>query len=581
MRPYALALLMALLPLAASAAEVLRATPARNTTLQYARLDVDITLRAAWTNPFHAQDVAVDVVFTAPSGRQLRLPAFHVSGEPHQASRWQARFAPREVGRYGYRVEVSEAGRPKTAGQAGSFAVTPSAARGFLRPDSAWALRFDNGEIFRGIGENFCWEHRDHDDSKYFGALHENPRFNYETMMAKLSGHGANFIRTWMIYWNLPVDWRWVDNASRYRPSEARFNESGIARMDAFIVTAEQHGIYVMLALDPHVALLGEGWERSVYNRRNGGHAATVAEFFTSPKAREQYQDKLRFMVARWGYSPAIAAWEFFNEIDNVTYADPAARIPDEPVVDWHRAMSRYLAEVDPFDHLITTSISHRDLAGLNDIPDIDFNQKHIYKATGSIPATVSDYVQRHGKPYVIGESGFEWDWSKNFDAFAEDMVYDFKRGLWYGLFSPTPILPLSWWWEYFDEKQVTPYFAAVREIDGLMRQAGRGRFEAVAASSGHAQIEVHAVRAGRQVFIYLNNASASSQQAGLTQAGLRAGARVRLYDPETRKFRAATVPAPAAGAGTVLPLELGARQQLIVILPSPNAQNGAHPSHP
>lgn len=564
----AIAALMALIHAQVSAGEVLQAAPATTRASQYARLDFNIQIKADWQDPFHAEDVAVDVVFQTPGGRSLRLPAFYVSGQANAPSQWQARFAPREVGRYRYRVELRQAKQLQPVGQSGSFTVKPSLARGFLRPASDWTFRFDNGDLFRGIGENFCWEHRDHDDSKYFGALHEDPRFNYEAMFQKLSRHGANFIRTWMIYWNLPVDWRWVDNASRYSPSASRFNESGIARMDAFITAAEKHGIYVMLTLDPHVALLGDGWEHSVYNRKNGGHAATVAEFFSAPLAREQYRDKLRFLVARWGYSPNIAAWEFFNEIDNVTYADPSARIPDEPVVDWHRDMSHYLAELDPFDHMITTSVSHRDLAGLNDIPDISFNQKHIYKATAEIPATIRDYAQRHGKPYVIGESGFEWDWSKNFDEFAEDMVYDFKRGLWYGLFSPTPILPLSWWWEYFDEKQATRYFAALREIDGLMRQAGRGHFMTVAASSGNAHVETHAVRAGRQVFIYLNNESKSAQQARLTQASLRPDTRLRLYDPEARRFHDVAVLPPGAGAVPSLTIVLDARQQLIVILP-------------
>ena len=39
--------------------------------------------------------------------------------------------------------------------------------------------------------------------------------------------------------------------------------------------------------------------------------------FFTSQKAMDRYKDKLRYVVARWGYSPHIAALEFFNEIDN------------------------------------------------------------------------------------------------------------------------------------------------------------------------------------------------------------------------------------------------------------------------
>ena len=126
--------------------------------------------------------------------------------------------------------------------------------------------------------------------------------------------------------------------------------------------------------------------------------------------------------MARWGYSPAIGMWEFFNEIDNIQFRDQRNPIPAADIVAWHAEMAFYLKSIDPFGHLVTTSISHRDLAGLNDVKDMDINQKHIYRATSSMPETIVRYEQAHGKPYVIGEFSFEWDWSKNFDDFGEDI---------------------------------------------------------------------------------------------------------------------------------------------------------------
>lgn len=137
--------------------------------------------------------------------------------------------------------------------------------------------------------------------------------------------------------------------------------------------------------------------------------------------------------------------------------------------------MGKYLKEIDPFGHPVTTSISHRDLAGLNEVPSLDINQKHIYRNTAIIPSTIRDYEERFGKPYVIGEFGYEWDWSLNFDDFADDMDRDFRRGLWYGLFSPTPVTPMSWWWEYFENRGMMTYFRGVREISDRMLAAGNG----------------------------------------------------------------------------------------------------------
>jgi hypothetical protein len=58
----------------------------------------------------------------------------------------------------------------------------------------------------------------------------------------------------------------------------------------------------------------------------------------------------------------------------------------------------------------------------LNSIADIDINQKHISIKTSVIPAEIEKYEKQFGKPYVIGEFGYEWDGSKNFDDFGEEM---------------------------------------------------------------------------------------------------------------------------------------------------------------
>jgi hypothetical protein len=524
---------------AAVTSAVTSAVISHTSAKQYERVDINIVLRAEWRDPYVVADVAVDVELITPSGKLLTLPAFYISGESKKKSHWQARFTPREIGSYSYKILLHDDGRLKKALNPSQFSVNAGGGKGFLHPNNNWSLKFDNGEVFRGIGENFCWEHRDQDDSKFFKALDEDHRFNYEEMLAKLSNNGANFIRTWMIYWNLPVDWQWVQNSSRYTLSKSRFNESGIARMDQLVSIAEKNKIYIMLTLESHVGFMGSGWDNSIYNKENGGFASTPEEFFTSLEAKAQYKNKLRFMVARWGYSPSIGMWEFFNEIDNVMYQSKDARIPDALVTQWHTEMSDYLASIDPYDHLITTSISHRDVAGLNDIKTIDINQKHIYKAVDVIPAVINDYTQKHQKPYIIGEAGYEWDWSKNFEDFSAGMISDYKRELWYGLFTPTPVLPLSWWWEYFDEKGLTSYFQRLNEINNLMLQAGKGDYAPIVLSTDNKDTKIFCVKAGGKYFIYLFNSSAklTSLKIKFEKPFLKEIYQTQAYSPETGKY--------------------------------------------
>ena len=456
---------------------------------RYGRADFRIVLTGNWENPWFQEQVSLDMSVTSPSGAVLRVPCFYVSGESGGESVWEARFTPQEKGRYAYSFIYSENGRPEVPACAGRLKVSrPRGRHGILHPGDDWTFRYDDWTPFRGVGENLCWESRTEDDSRYFRKLHEqHERFNYPAMLASLAANGGNFTRMWMCPWNFPIDRPDNFNNHRYSASSAWINESAAARLDETLSLAEKLGIRIMLCI---------------------GQGDVVADraFFNEESARARYRNYLRYIVARWGYSPSIAMWEFFNEVDNIQFANAEAPIPAEEIVQWHREMASYLKALDPYGHIVTTSISHRDLEGLNDIPGIDVNQKHIYCATSSIPETILRYEGLHGKPYVIGEFGYEWDWSKNFDDFAPQMKADFSRGLWYGLFSPTPVLPMSWWWEWFDKEGMGPRIGDVRKVSEAMLRAGKGAFRPLEAEAPGA--DSYALQCGRKIWLYVYNPS-------------------------------------------------------------------------
>jgi hypothetical protein len=364
----------------------------------------------------------------------------------------------------------------------------------------------------------------------------DNDRWTYDYLLPTLAQNGANFFRTWMNYWNLPLEWNKVANTKRYTDHEAYFHPQAIKKMDELVALTDSLDLYFMLTLDFHGALMeSRGWPTSNYNVKNGGPAQSPTEFFTLAAAREKYKNRLRYLVGRWGYSTNIAAWEFFNEIDNAAFTrQDSLLIPHQAITQWHQEMSRYLKEVDPYGHLVTTSVSHRDIAGMNAIPEIDFNQKHIYNHTERIPAIYPGYIQSYAKPYVVGEFGYRWE-DMN-PRYAKEFNYDFKRGLWYGLFSPTPILPMSWWWELFDNQKTTRYFNSVREISDQMLEAGKGNFESVGVTAG--QLHAQGVKCGDKYFIYLLNDSAETTEATVSlQIMGKQRKAVKAFYPESRTY--------------------------------------------
>jgi hypothetical protein len=525
----------------------------------YKKAEWDIHLVANWENPYLQEDVALDMMITSPSGKKLVLPCYFETGKSGEESIWKARFAPQEIGKYKYTFSFSKAGKVTSESKPGSFNVVASTANGFLHPKNNWEFEFDNGKPFRGIGENIGWESRARDDSKFFKQLHENPKYNYEYMLRSLAAHGGNFFRTWVSAFNLPIDWKKGFNSTRYTPSDEYFNPSAIKKMDRLMDLTDSLHVYIMLTL-------GQG----ASSIRDGGFSPTSADFFVNPKSKERYKNRLRYFIARWGYSTSIGAWELFNEVDNVQFGNKNKPISADSIVQWHDEMSAYIKQTDPYNHLVTTSISHRDLKGLNSLNGIDFNQKHIYKNTTSIPGAITKYEDDFKKPYVIGEYGFEWDWSKNFDEFAPDMDSDFKRGLWYGLFSPTPILPMSWWWEYFDNRGTDVYLNRIRTISDEMLAAGKGTFEAVPVNCTQSDVKVYGVKCGNKVFVYAYNPTADAKSISLDfNTSSKVKQQLTVYDCETGKYTRANSITPASGKLKIANQNLAGKTDAIYVINS------------
>ena len=496
--------------------------------VQYEKAEWDKQLKTFFINPYDQKDVMLDMVLTSPSGKPVVLPCYFESGHS-DSSLWKARFSARETGKYKYFFRLNKSGKTQESVVA-YFTVVSGAKSGFLHKNDLYTFKFDDGKLFRGIGENVAWESRSF----------ENPKWTYDYLLPTLARNGANFFRTWMCSWNMPLEWNKVSPTKRYQNSNQYFNPGAIKRMDELVALTDSLGLYFMLTLDWHGHLtLGNNWNNSAYNIKNGGTASTPTEFFSLPASIERYKNKLRYIVARWGYSTNIAAFEFFNEIDNAAFGvKDTILIPHSVITHWHREMSRYLKEMDPYEHLVTTSVSHRDIEGMNSIAMIDFNQKHIYKHTEHIPAIYPDYIQTYGKPYVVGEFGYRWEDAN--PKYAVEANWDYKRGLWYGMFSTTPILPMSWWWEFFDDQNMTPYFKSVREINDAMLKAGNGSFEPFSVSTK--MLHAQGMKCGTTYFLYLLNESDSAITTPVSfSTNTNRKYTVQSFNPDNREYKSVT----------------------------------------
>ncbi len=416
-------------------------------------------------NPFDPNTARVDATITLPSGKSLRVPAFwyqHFTRSlqnpaaqgiqrveqlaPQGQPGWRLRFSSPEAGPHRVSAVWTIDGRE---GHSDPLTVTiaESANPGYIRrsPRNPAYLEHSSGRPFFPIGENLCmYQNR---EGTYY----------YSRILPKLAQGRANYVRLWQEYY-VPQDPSIVaapgNSSFAGFPLETqatglgRYDLASAWRLDEVDRESARHGIYYQLAFEMTVwwqTSQKHRWPRNPYNAANGGPCRTPQEYFTNEKARELVRRRLRYSVARWGWSAQLAAWELWNEVDNNEGFDPAANAA------WHREMAAYLKSIDPWRHLITTS--WRDPL-MFAISDIDIAQGHSY---WDLPYDAAQYtlqdsdhlMSSFSKPYFFGEQGVE---DPALAAKLDPEGRHFHDTIWASALSGAAGTGLYWWWHNYIE---------------------------------------------------------------------------------------------------------------------------------
>lgn len=435
-------LLAACIP-APSAVRVLSVTPDATEVERFGRLELTVELQAEYTNPFDPAQIELWATFSGPDGATVRVPGFYYQAfsrsteggreqfTPEGEPAWKVRFTPDRAGQWSASVTVTTPAGSATAAPV-SFAVRDSAHHGFVRvdPRSAAYLAFDDGTPYIAIGQNVGW----------YG---EGGTGDYERWFAKLSANGANFARVWMASWAFGIEW----SDTGLGDYTARLDRAW--QLDRIFELADQHGIYIMLALLNHGAFstdVNPEWDQNPYNAALGGPCADPGCFAGDPTARELFKRRLRYIVARWGYSPNLLAWEWWNEVDWTPMAAP------EIQTAWIAEMSAELAKYDPYRHLRTTSYARVGDEAVWRMPEIDLVQRHIYETNDPIGsfARGTAAMRKFGKPALYGEFGYS---ASTTDTSSTDRSgVHVHSGIWAGLMSGGFGSGMSWWWDSYIE---------------------------------------------------------------------------------------------------------------------------------
>lgn len=421
----------------------------------YGLFELDVDLAAVYDNPFDPDQVALDARFIAPSGAVLQVPGFYMvdfSSESISAGQvlrpsgkqgWRVRFTPLETGSYTYVLTARDKSGTVT-GAGGTFDAVPPETRGFVRTSNRdpHYFAFDNGESYYPIGHNL--------------PSYAITGQTAEQALRKMAAAGENYNRPWMSsYTGLGIEWEHA--LGWYRQDEAW-------RVDEMLRLGQELGMYFMLCMDTHQDFRdGPRWTINPYNIARGGPCETFRDWFTHPAARAAYRKRLRYTVARWGFSPHVFAWELGNEFEG--WPDT----PGENLVAWHEEMSAWLTSIDPFDHLVTTSFwSKTGPPQFWNMPNIDIAQTHCYTnndyGVGPVLGGYCTYQAAHyEKPNLLAEFGIR---SHESTSDKDPEGWHIHNALWACVMSRCAGAPMPWWHEnYIDPLNLYFHFTSIKHF--------------------------------------------------------------------------------------------------------------------
>ena len=105
----------------------------------------------------------------------------------------------------------------------------------------------------------------------------------------------------------------------------------------------------------------------------------------------------------------------------------------------------------------------------------------------------------------------------------------------------------MSWWWEYFENRNMVPYFKAVRKVSDMMLAESGGKFEAVEAVCDGG--EAFALKCGRNTYVYVYNPSDKPVTSVTVNAGK---GKVSAFDFGALDF--SRIPSKSAEGSVVIP---------------------------
>ncbi len=387
------------------------------------RYELSFSLDGRYENPFDPEQIQVDAQITRPDGSQVVVPAFFMQPfesadgqtriesdtmyKPGGQPGWRLRYSPTQAGEHQVILKATQADPAETVESAPiTFIAESSDHPGFVQVSMRNPYYFEfsgNGELFYATGANVPWTRTTHRNPEL-----GSPEGTYERYFGAARGH-MSATRVWQCHFGW-IEWMPQADVSDELNSWSGYgganfyNQMVSSAFDRVFEMAEDAGFCIMLVLDDNDEHMLTGpsqhqWWGNPNNVINGGWCEKPHEIFTNENARKNYRKRLRYIMARWGYSPSLWAINTWNDCSN----------PSPQHLDWLREMHGYVHSLaDAWRPII-------------------FGTNYAFAAQ-----EISDYAQAKtaglvpGKPNVVQEAYF----TRNGDWFVDTLKHEIWKNM-------------------------------------------------------------------------------------------------------------------------------------------------------
>lgn len=421
----------------------------------YEKFEITVGLDSArYNNPYDPDQIDVRAVFTSPSGKVWNIFGFY--DNYLNANQWKIRFAPNEIGDWSYYLTAKD-GSGTGQSERYKFQAVASPHHGWIHvsDDNPRYLEHDDGTSFYGVGMCYPWNVS-------------------KSGLSRLASFGANIF----FYWNGTYDGAGNGGGKNLIESLnsglGRYDQHKSARLDELIEWSEELGIGMVLVIWPHDYFCDQftgwpvGWFSNPYK-----NLCAAKDIYGHQQAFEYQQKQYRYIIARWGYSRALAGWQIICEItgtDGWEFGDHAV------AEQWSQKVHDFFKTNDPFNHP-TTGSQHGYVTC--DWPKgyqiFDLPNREIYEAQGfsydpnnRLRSSYQNYVRitreiwnGFKKPIICGETGYSLTFV---EAGTPEYVQLYHNALWATL--ATGMAGTPFWWAYGGGSIVTE--AVLQQMDAF-----------------------------------------------------------------------------------------------------------------